>query len=678
MAQADGEAPVAVVNAAFARKRMHGVTKAVGAAIQISGQTRTVIGVLPDGMHFPQGVEAPMVYEPMPMHQGAMNEIFDNAAMVLARLKPGVTRQQAAEELRSLFLHQADAKDTNPAVPDVYSYSEYLTGDLRTGLFALLGGCAVLLLIAFANAANLQIVRAAGRMTDLHVRSALGASRLRLLQQVMTESIVVSLAGAALGAAVAYALVAAARTALAGRYARFEELTVHPLIFAACALLAVGAGILASIAPLPRIRAASGAAAMRATHATRTSRVPGLLVMVQVGLTCVLLIVSGLFVKSLRALEDVRLGFDPQHVTTAVLMAENQREDSEVLRQTIAKLLDAFSALPGVEAATMQSAVPFSSYNMGLNGATDVSGHAYREGDSASYSLVSSSFVQASGLHLMRGRNFLPQDDGSGAIVALVNREFVRRFLGGRDPIGATVKFHRGPGDKDADMPFLQPMTVVGVVENELQGGDLGAPFEPLVYLNYRQMPRGSMFVQIFSMAEEFAIRSQLPQQALDAELRAAIRRTAPGMAEMSMQPMQESIASSLRERRLALRLVSSFGAVALLLAAIGIYGVLSYTVAQRRREIGIRMALGSSRSGATKLVVRQAGMMVLLGVAIGCAAAWPAGRAVRSFLFGVGALDPWAFSVTAGVLLVVSVIAAMAPAWRAARVNPMEVLRAE
>jgi ABC-type antimicrobial peptide transport system permease subunit len=278
----------------------------------------------------------------------------------------------------------------------------------------------------------------------------------------------------------------------------------------------------------------------------------------------------------------------------------------------------------------------------------------------------------------MRGRNFLPQDDGSGAIVALVNREFVRRFLGSRDPIGATVKFHRGPGDKDADMPFLQPMTVVGVVENELQGGDLGAPFEPLVYLNYRQMPRGSMFVQIFSMAEEFAIRSQLPQQALDAELRAAIRRTAPGMAEMSMQPMEASIASSLRERRLALRLVSSFGAVALLLAAIGIYGVLSYTVAQRRREIGIRMALGSSRSGATKLVVRQAGMMVLLGVAIGCAAAWPAGRAVRSFLFGVGALDPWAFGVTAGVLLVVSVIAAMAPAWRAARVNPMEVLRAE
>jgi ABC-type antimicrobial peptide transport system permease subunit len=146
----------------------------------------------------------------------------------------------------------------------------------------------------------------------------------------------------------------------------------------------------------------------------------------------------------------------------------------------------------------------------------------------------------------------------------------------------------------------------------------------------------------------------------------------------MSMQPMEASIASSLRERRLALRLVSSFGAVALLLAAIGIYGVLSYTVAQRRREIGIRMALGSSRSGATKLVVRQAGMMVLLGVAIGCAAAWPAGRAVRSFLFGVGALDPWAFGVTAGVLLVVSVIAAMAPAWRAARVNPMEVLRAE
>ena len=678
MAGRDAEAPIAVVNAAFARERMHGSAKAVGATIKISGQTRTVIGVLPDGVHFPQGVEAPMVYEPMPLHKGAMSEVFDDAAMVLARLKPGVTRQQATEELSSLFLHQAGAKDTNPMIPDVYSYSDYLTGDLRTGLLTLLGGCALLLLIACANAANLQIVRAAARMTEMHVRAALGASRARLLQQAMTQSIVVSLAGAALAGGIAYALVTATRHVYAARYSRFEELTVHPLIFGACALLALGVGALASVAPLPQIRKASAASAMRVGQTTRPSRVAGLLVMLQVGLTCVLLMVSGLFVKTLRALEDVPLGFDAHHVTTVVLMQQDQHQDPEVSRQIVGKVLDAFAALPGVESAAMQSSVPFSSFGMGLNGATDVSGRAYHDGDSASYSLVSSNFVRASGLRLIRGRGFLPLDDGSGATVALVNREFGRRFLGNRDPVGATVKFHRGPHDTDADLPFLQPMNVVGVVENEIQGGDLGAPFEPMVYLDYRQLPKGSMFVQLFNLTSEFAIRSRLPQATLNAELRAAIRRTAPGMAEMSIQPMEESIASSLNQRRLALRLVSSFGAVALLLAAIGIYGVLSYSVTQRRREIGIRMALGSSRRGATKLVVQQAGMMVLLGLAIGCAAAWPAGRAVRSFLFGVGALDPWVAGATAAMLLLVSVIAAMAPAWRAARVNPMEVLRAE
>jgi predicted permease len=678
MTAGDAEAPVAVINAAFARERMHAMEHAVGSTIKVLGQSRTVIGVLPDGMHFPQGVQAPMVYVPMSLRKGAQSGVFDDAAMVLARLKPEVTRQQAIEELRSLFLHQAGTRDPNPQVPEVHFYSDYLTGDLRTGLLALLGGCTVLLLIACANAANLQIVRAAGRIMELHVRAALGASRTRLLQQAMTESVVVSLVGAALGGGIAYLLVRMARTAFAARYSRFEELTVHPLILGACALLALGAGALASIAPLPQIRKASAASAMRATRATRPSRVPGLLVMVQVGLTCVLLVVSTLFVKTLRALEDVPLGFDPQNVTTVVLMQQNQHQDPELTRQTVGKLLDAFAALPGVEAATMQSAVPFSSFNMGLNGATDVSGREHREGDSASYSLVSSNFVHASGLRLIRGRDFLPRDDGSGAIVALVNQEFVGRFFGNRDPIGATVKFSRGPHDTDADMPFLQPMNVVGVVQNEMQGGDLGAPFEPMVYLDYRQLPNGSMFVQLFNLTSEFAVRSRLPQQALDAELRGALQRTAPGMAEMSMTSMEESIASSLSERRLTLRLVSSFGAVALLLAAIGIYGVLSYTVMQRRKEIGIRMALGSSRSGATKLVVRQAGMMVLLGVAIGFAAAWPAGRALRSFLFGVGALDPWAFSVTAGVLLVVGMIAAMAPAWRAARVNPMEVLRAE
>ena len=227
-------------------------------------------------------------------------------------------------------------------------------------------------------------------------------------------------------------------------------------------------------------------------------------------------------------------------------------------------------------------------------------------------------------------------------------------------------------------MPLKGSLTVIGVVENELQGGDLGAPFQPLVYINYRQLLPGTPFLQAFNMAEEFAIRSTISQSALDSQLRIVIHQVAPDMTEMLLQPIAESIEGSLSQRRLALQLVAGFGAVALLLAAIGIYGVLAFSVIQRRKEIGIRMALGSSRVGAVHLIAYQAGQMILVGFLVGAAAAWPAGRAIQSFLFGVQPIDPLALSISAVILVIVCAIAAAAPAWRAAQVNPVEALRAE
>jgi ABC-type antimicrobial peptide transport system permease subunit len=221
-------------------------------------------------------------------------------------------------------------------------------------------------------------------------------------------------------------------------------------------------------------------------------------------------------------------------------------------------------------------------------------------------------------------------------------------------------------------------MTIVGFVNNELQGGSLGAQFEPMIYLDYRQLPVNSPVAPFFGFVSEFAIRSRLPQDALNKELRTAVNEVAPEMAELSLRPMEQSIADSLGERRLALRMVSSFGIAALLLATIGIYGILAYSVAQRRREIGIRMALGSSRGGATWLVTQQAATMFALGLVLGGLALFPAGRTVRSFLFGVHSLDPLTIAVTAFVLAVVCTGAAAIPAWQAARVDPAEVLRAE
>ncbi|HEX8813415.1 MAG TPA: FtsX-like permease family protein, partial [Terracidiphilus sp.] len=406
---------------------------------------------------------------------------------------------------------------------------------------------------------------------------------------------------------------------------------------------------------------------------------PGILVSLQVALTCVLLATCGLFARTFHALEQVKLGFDPRGVTTLTLMAENQHQNPETSREIETHLLKRFQTLPGVESVTMQSAIPFSSYDMSLDGTTDVQGRAWQQGDSALYSLVSTDFVRTSGIRLLRGRSLSAQDEtGSGPIPVLVNEIFAQKYFAGRDPIGEWIKFHRYRGDKDEDLPFLQTMNIVGVVENELQGGNLGAPYQPMVYIDYLQLPKESFLAQVFSMSAQYAVRSNLAQSALANELRAAIKQEAPQMAEMSLAPMDEAIANSLNQRRLALRLSGGFGAVALALSALGIYGVLAYAVTLRRKEIGVRMALGASRQRVTGLVMRQAGAMVLFGLVPGIAGAWAAGYAVRSFLFGVKILDPATLAAVGAVLLAVSVAASSIPALRAAMVNPIEALRFE
>jgi hypothetical protein len=383
-------------------------------------------------------------------------------------------------------------------------------------------------------------------------------------------------------------------------------------------------------------------------------------------------------VRTLQSLENVSLGFDPHGITTLVLMPNNPQQDPQVSREMETRLLHRFEHLPGIQSVTMQSEIPFSSYNVSLHGTTDVSGRAYENGDSAYYSFVSTDFVRTSGIHLLSGRSFVTSDESSGAIVVLANEAFVKAFLNGREAVGVTLGFHRDPGDKDADLPFIEPLRIVGVVQNEIQGGDLGAPFEPMVYIDYLALPKTSFLSSVFSMSAQYAVRSALPEATVAAELRRVMKQDAPTMVEMSLGSMEQDVSKSLGQRRLALRLVAGFGMVALLLSAVGIYGVLAYSVALRRREIGIRMALGSTRQSAAGLVVSQAGKMIFWGLAAGTAGAWAAGYAIRSFLYGVKALDAEALVGAGIVLLVVASTATCIPAIRAARVDPVETLRTE
>ncbi|MGH9590806.1 MAG: ABC transporter permease, partial [Terracidiphilus sp.] len=628
----NANAPVVVVSDDFWRERLNANPKVIGTAITLAGKQWTVIGVLSSGFQAPGMTGALAVFVPAFVDSSGQDEFKMESAAVIARLKPGVTVQQARSEAQSILTHAAGTGAEKQRFLRMRSYQELVTGDMRRPLWALLGAALVLLLIACANAANLQIGRTASRMPEMTVRSALGAGLGRLTQQLVTENMLVSLVGAALGGGLAYIAVAAARHAYAGKYPRFDELAIHPLVFCAACVLAVTVGVFASLAPALNIRRETvGRFASRS--ATRKSRLPGLLVAAQVALTCVLLVTSGLFVRTLQSLEDVKLGFDPRGVTTLVLVPENQQQDPQISREIETRLLHRFESLPGIRSVTMQTEIPFSSYNMSLHGTTDVAGRVFHKGDSAFYSFVSTNFVNASGIRLLKGRGFARADESSGAMVALVNEAFVKKFLSGREPLGLTIGFHRDAGNTGTDPLFSRPMTVVGVVQNEMQGGDLGAPYEPMVYLDYLAVPKSSMLSLVFRMSAQYAVRSALPEATVAAELRAVVKSDAPTMVEMSLKPMEEDISQSLGQRRLALRLVSGFGLVALILSAVGIYGVLAYSVAVRRREIGIRMALGSTRRRAAGLVASQAGKMVLLGLVPGIAGAWAAERAVWSFL---------------------------------------------
>jgi predicted permease len=674
---ADSGVPVAVVSDGFWRERLHADPHAIGTTVHLFGKPRTIIGVLPAGVQFPQNAGTEYLFVPFEVNAKGEDEFGLDAADTIARLKPGVTQAQALAEAQSLFKNMAKTPAEARRRLILRSYQDTVTGDLRRPLWTLLAGVGALLLIACANAANLQIGRATNRIGEITIRSALGASFGRILQQLITESLLVSFTAAALAGTIAFFAIRLLKHAYGSDYTRFDEISLHPIVLGATVVLAALVGLLATVAPAVRLRKQvlrpSGA-----RGSSRSSRLPGVLVALQIAVTCVLLVVSGLLTRTLHSLAEVKLGFDPHDVSTLVLMPADQSQSPQLSRDLEARLLERFGTLPGVEGVTTQSSVPFSNYNIDLNGGTDVEGHVYRQGETAHYSLVSTSFVRVSGIHLLQGRTFGRADESSPDIVVLVNQAFLKTFVSDRNPLGTVVRFHREPGETDADQPVAGDMTIVGVVENELQGGALDSPYEPMVYLDSAQFPKNSMLNQVFNMSAQYAIRSALPMAALDSELRAVIKQDAPSMVEMSLGPMSQGIADSLGQRRLALRLVTGFSSVALLLSAAGIYGVLAYSVALRRREIGIRMALGSSRSETAGLVLRQAVLMVAFGLVPGIAGAWMSGHAIRSFLYGVRALDAPTVVLVAVLLLTVAVLAAALPILRAVQVDPAETLRAE
>ena len=644
---------------------------AVGRTMQLNGESYEVVGVMPPGFRdfFNRRAElwTPLALPPDRYTDGQWTNEWLN---LVARLKPGVTEEQARTEMRT---HADALRQRFPDdFPDrwsllVTSLAEKGSGDTRPALLVLLGAVGFVLLIACANVANLLLARGASRMREVAVRSALGAPRRALVRQLLVESLLLALAGGLAGLLVGAAAVRALVAWNPGDLPWASDIRVDGLVLAFTAGVAVLTGILFGLVPAVQTSRSDLQTVIkeggRGVHAERGGRtLRRALVVAEVALALVLLAGSGLLLKSFARLQRVDPGFVPERLLTFAVALPAARYPSDTQRIAFFdQLFPRLAALPGVRAAGGTSVLPFG--GNWSTGSFTVEGFTPAEDEPGPWGdirIVSPDFLQALGAPLRRGRHLTPDDGPGRPRVAVVDEEMVRRYWPDADPIGKRITF--GP---DSAPAWIE---IVGVVGHTMHEG-LDADARVQLYLPYAQRNPGQLTV---------ALRTTGDPARLTAAARSAVRAIDPDQPIANVRTMEELVDTSLGGRRLAAVLLAVFAGVALLMAAVGIYGVMSFAVAQRTRELGVRVALGASRASVLRLVVRQGMGLVLLGVAIGAAGALGLTRLIASQLYAVRSTDPATFGLVALALVATALVAILVPAARAMRLDPVAALRDE
>jgi putative ABC transport system permease protein len=649
----------------------------VGRSLALNGEGYEVVGVMPSGFRdfFNRNAEiwAPLVFQADQMTDENRTHEFLN---LTARLRPGVSVEQARGEMRTL------AEQLKRDYPDSYPPSWSLlvtglslqaTGDVRPALLVLLGAVGFVLLIACANVANLLLARAAARSKEIAVRTALGATRERLLKQLLTESILVSLAGGAGGLLLAYLGVRTLVAMDVGNLPRADEIGIDGTVMLFTVAVSLVAGVLFGLAPAihtatPDLQGAlkeggRGSTADRGSHALRRS-----LVVTEVALALTLLTGAGLLLKSFARLQGVDPGFDPSNLLTFNLSLPQTRYGNDTTQAAFFdQALPAIARVPGVTGVGATTVMPFG--GSWSTGSFDIEGYQPPENQPGPWGdirIVSPRFFEALRIPLLRGRYLTDEDRDDSRMVAVVDQEFVRRYWPKDDPIGKRFSF--GPPDGVTDTTQNEWIEVVGVVGHTAHEG-LDADPRLQLYLSYRQATRPFMAV---------AVRTTGSPDRYVNLVRDAVRSVDPDQPISGVSDMEELLSKSVGQRRLSMLLLSLFSGIALVLASIGIYGVMSYSVTQRSRELGVRIALGADRGDVLRLVLRQGMGLALAGIGIGLAAALALTRLIESQLYGVAATDPLTFVLVAGVLATTALVANLIPAFRAMRMDPAVVLREE
>jgi putative ABC transport system permease protein len=682
---APGAAPVAVISEALWRRRFGAEPELVGRSIQIDGTPRQVVGIVPASFAFPRfGTEVwvPVLLDPS-LHAsvwGAGGTVF------IARLKPGVTLAQADAEHRALITRVRDAypwrmPDSFGQLPanHVKPLDEVIGAGVKDRLLLLLAAVGVLLLIACVNVANLNLTRLAGREREVAVRQVLGGSRLRVARQLVVEQLVVALAGGLCGVALAYAGIPLLLRLLPPDTPRLHEVAIDPRVLGFTALVILLAGLLAALGPIARLPETGkaellGASARGSSAGPRRTRLSGVLVGTEVALSVVLCIGAVILLRSLRTLLSVDPGVSVARVTTARVTPDpvwcrDQAGPCTCDKATADARCEAFfpaleerlAALPGVRGVALATTVPLDGGWSGF--AMDIEDHPVPRGQPAhilGMHAISPGYFAVLGIPLLAGRDFTAQDRGPDNPVVVVARTLAdRRWPGG--PARAIGKHLK---------PVWMPKwaTVVGVVADVRYEGLSVAPGEEF-YLPMAQWGIGSA-VAVF--------KSELAPSALEPLLRREVSAVNPTATVTQVRSMEEVLAASAAQPRTTTMLIGSFAAIALLLGAIGVYGVLSYGVTQRRREIGIRMAVGAEPGAVRRMVLGRAARLLAGGVIAGLGAAWLAGSLLRGFVYGVSVRDPLSFVAVPLLFAAVGIAASYLPARRATRVSPTEVMREE
>jgi predicted permease len=678
----DGGPPVVILGYGLWQNRYGGDPAVLGRSVELDGVARRVVGVTPRGFALPtdftvDAAEPSQLYIPAQLDP-ASTDHGNHGYYGAAKLKTGATPERASAELK-LVTSSLTEQGTYPKEMRFEAFAvsleEEIRGGARRALGLVFGAVGFLMLMACGNVANLLLSRSEGRQREIAVRASIGAGQGRLTRQLLTESLVLAAAGAALGLALAWAgiRILAAR-ATAGLPA-LGPIQIDAAMLGFAAALTLATTFVFGFAPALQTLRLNLTQALRdgaggSSVGLRRQSLRAVLASVQTAIAVLLLLGAGLMLRSLDALMRIDLGFEPEGVLTLELRPpESSYEKPEAVVAFYRALLDKVRGLPGVHSAGLVRLLPLATEigDWGL----DVEGFEESPGRNAKgdWQVVSDGALEALGEKLRAGRAIQASDAAGALPVALVNETFVRAYWpAGEDPIGRRIRM----GSNNPDRPW---MTVVGVVRDERHNGLTGAIKEKF-FVPYAQFPAARSGDAARNMS--LVVRSTGDPAALAGPIRAAVRSLDPSLPIANVRRMTDVVAASMATPRLTGSLLTIFGSLALILAAIGVSGVLSYLVSRRRREIGIRMALGASRAQVLGLVVRRGLVTAAWGVGAGVLGGLALTRLMQGLLYGVAPRDPATFGLVALLLLLIALLASTVPALRAARTDPLEALRAE